>query len=148
VKRKAKILVLIYGLTLPYVALVLYFALRLHDHPLPTWFPYFGLSYMLASMLVVVVVSRNNRHTTPPEKAARPVSGWRWVLRAWMGYLVVLWSGFFLWGAYLALKGRLEWQRSLLAGAFLLAFIALFSWALCKDFTRQDKPTEETTKRN
>lgn len=49
---------LIFGLVLPYLAAVMYFALRIQDHPLPTWFPYFGLTYLLGSMIVVIVVSR------------------------------------------------------------------------------------------
>jgi len=56
-----------------------------------------------------------------------------------MAYLVAVWSVLFLWGAYLTVTGGLEWQRSVPAGAFLLVFIVLFSWALRKDFKAQAK---------
>jgi hypothetical protein len=141
VKPKTKILALIFGLVLPYIALVMYFALRIQEHPLPTWFPYFGLSYILATMIVVMVFSRKVYRGTQPEGVEKPKSVWLWLGRAWMSYLVAIWSGGFLWGAYLTFKGNLEWQRSVPAGAFLLAFIALFSWALYKDFKRIRKPT-------
>ena len=32
------------GIFLPYFVMVFYFAFRISKHPLPTWFPYFGLS--------------------------------------------------------------------------------------------------------
>jgi len=134
-------LVLIYGLVLPYIALVMYFALRIRDHPLPAWFTYFAPSYMLAAMILVTLVSRNLRRSTPPEREEGTPSVWRWVARAWSAYLVAIWSGLLLWGAYLTVRGRLEWQRSVPAGAFLLAFIALFSWPLYKDFKRPPNPT-------
>ncbi len=151
-KPKTKILALTFGLVLPYIALAMYFALRIQEHPLPTWFPYFGLSYILATMIVVMVFSRKVNRGTRPEREEKPKSVWRWLGRAWMAYLVAVWSGGFLWGAYLTFKGSLEWQRSVPAGAFLLAFIALFSWALYKDFKRLGKPTrsagEKTTNKS
>jgi hypothetical protein len=58
VHAKNKIRALILGLVLPYFAVVMYFVLRIQDHPLPTWFPYFGLAYLLGSVIVLIVVSR------------------------------------------------------------------------------------------
>lgn len=134
-KSKSKILTLIFALILPYMVLVMYFALRVQEHPLPTWFPYFGLSYILATFLVVMLYARKIHRVAQPEPTSRPKRFWRRLGRAWIGYLLAVWSVFFVWGAYLTFTGRLEWQRSVPAGAFLLAFIALFSWALYKDFT-------------
>jgi uncharacterized membrane protein YfcA len=120
---------------------VVYFALRVHNHPLPAWFPCFGLSYILAAMLIVMVVSQRIHRNRRSEGQEAPKSAWRWIGRAWMAYLVAVWSGLFLLGAYLTLSGRLEWRRSVPAGAFLLVFIALFSWGLYKDLKRPGKPT-------
>jgi hypothetical protein len=147
-KPKTKILALTFGLILPYVAFAMYFALRVQGHPLPTWFPYFGLSYILATMLVVMLYSRRIHRSAKSETAQRPKSVWRWLGRAWMAYLVAAWSVLFLWGAYLTLTGGLEWQSSVPAGAFLLAFIVLFSWALYKDFKAQGKSATTATKKN
>jgi uncharacterized membrane protein YfcA len=52
---KTKILALTFGLVLLYIALAMYFAPRIQEHPLPIWFPYFGPSYILATMIVVMV---------------------------------------------------------------------------------------------
>ena len=150
-KPKTKILALTFSLVLPYIALVIYFALRIQEHPLPTWFPYFGLSYILATIIVVMFFSRNVYRAARLEQEKKPKSLLLWVAKAWMAYLVAVWFGLFLWGSYLTLRGSLEWQRSVPAGAFLLAFIALFSWALYKGFKRPGKQTpsaDEKTKMN
>jgi hypothetical protein len=129
---KNKIRALIFGLVLPYFALVMYFVLRIQDHPLPTWFPYFGLTYLLGSIILVTVVSRKNRQGEQP-KVVQSRPALRLVLRAWAGYLIAVWSGLFLWGAAETIRGKLEWQRALPAGAFLLAFIGLFAHLLYTD---------------
>jgi len=50
-----------------------------------------------------------------------------------VGYLLAVWCGGFLWGAVETIKGKLEWQRAVPAGAFLLAFIVLFGRLLYTD---------------
>ena len=150
-KPKIRILALIFGLVLPYIGLVMYFSLRIQEHPLPTWFPYFGLSYTLAAMMVVMFFGRRINRAARPKQEEKPKSVWVWLARAWMAYLVAVWSGLFLWGAYQTLKGTFEWQRSVPAGAFLLVFIALFASALYKDFRRRGKqtpPADEKTTNN
>ena len=129
---KNKIRALIFGLALPYFALVMYFVLRIQDHPLPVWFPYFGVTYLLGSIISVTLVSRKIAHGVQP-KAVQSRPALRVLLRAWAGYLIAVWYGFFLWGAVETVKGRLEWQRALPAGAFLLAFIGIFARLLYTD---------------
>ena len=145
VQPKNKILGLIFGLVLPYMALVLYFVLRNQGHPqeqlLPTWFPYFGMAYLLGTILLVSAVSRRIARSAqgkPTHDTAklRPVV--RMAMRAWAGYLIVVWCGFFLYGAVETVKGKFEWQRALPAGVFLLIFIVLFSRWLYTDIR---KPT-------
>jgi len=140
VKPKAKILALIFALVLPYFALVMYFVLRIQGHPLPTWFPYFGLSYILGTIVVVMVFSRKISSGAQLGTVEKPKSALRWMGRLWAGYLIAIWSGFFLWGTYQTISGNLDWKRAVPAGAFLLAFIALFSWLLYKDIKR---PTQQ-----
>jgi len=144
VKPKTKILTLTFSLILPYLALAMYFALRIQEHPLPTWFPYFGLSYLLGTIVVVMVFSRKIYRDAQPTAVEKPVSALRWVGRVWVGYLVAVWAGLFLWGTYQTISGNLEWQRAVPAGAFLLAFIALFSWSLYKDIKRQTRRAAST----
>jgi hypothetical protein len=140
VKPKTKILTLLFALILPYMAVVMYFALRIQDHPLPTWFPYFGLSYILGTILLVTAFSKIIHRNVPPQSSEKARPAVRWMLRAWAGYLVVIWSGAFVWGLYETVMGRMAWQRAIPAGAFLLAFIAIFSRALYGDFKRKIQP--------
>ncbi len=136
-KPKTKILALAFSLILPYLALAMYFSFRIQEHPLPTWFPYFGLSYILGTVVVVMVFSRKIHRDGQPTTVQRPVSALGWIGRVWVGYLVAVWAGLFLWGTYQTILGNLERQRAVPAGAFLLAFIVLFSWSLYKDIKRQ-----------
>jgi hypothetical protein len=134
VKPKTKILALMFGLLLPYFALAMYFAFRIREHPLPTWFPYFGLSYFLGTILLVMAFARKISHSAQAGTVEKPQSALRWIARAWAAYLVTIWSGGFLWGTYQTILGRFLWQRALPAGAFLLVFIALFSRWLYERF--------------
>lgn len=138
-KNKNRALLL--GLIVPYGALVMYFARRVPEHPLPSWFPYFGLSYILASLLLVTtVVPKIFRRTqTQTVQTVRPAAQ-RLALRTWAGYLIAVWTGGLLWGGYLTVTGQVAWQRALPAGAFLLAFIALFSRLLYKDVKGPSDP--------
>lgn len=130
VKPKTKITALMLGLLLPYMAVVMYFSFRIQEHPLPTWFPYFGLSYMLGTISFVVVLGRK---ISGSEKWGSADPAQRRGLRLWAGYLILVWSSLFLWGAYRAIEGKLAWQRALPLGALLLAFIALYSRLVYKD---------------
>lgn len=70
VKPKNKILGLIFGLLLPYFALVMYFVLRVQgqpkEHPFPTWFSYFGMAYFLGTILRVSAVGRRIARVAQP----------------------------------------------------------------------------------
>ena len=131
---KNKIRALIFGLVLPYFAMVMYFVLRIQEHPLPTWFPYFGMTYLLGSIILVTVVGRRIARGSQPQTTAQSRPAVRVALRAWAGYLIAVWCGLFLWGTVETIQGKLEWQRALPAGVFLLAFIALFARWLYTDF--------------
>jgi hypothetical protein len=132
-KPKTKILALLLGLNLPYLAVATYFAFRIMEHPLPSWFPYFGISYFLVTIVSAMVLSRRISHNAQAETVEKPQSVLRWIWKVWSGYLVAVWSGFFLWLAHQTIVGKLMWQRTVPVGVFLLVFIALFSWSLFKD---------------
>jgi hypothetical protein len=133
VQPKNKIRALIFALVLPYFAMAMYFVLRIQEHPLPIWFPYFGMAYLLGSIILIAVLSRKVARDSHPQTAVQPRPAVRLALRAWAGYLIAAWCGFFLWGAVETIQGKLEWQRALPAGAFLLAFIVLFARWLYTD---------------
>jgi len=136
------------GLILPYFCLVTYFVLRIQEHPLPTWFPYFALCYLLGSMILVVAFSRKIARGEQSQSLQKSQAARRSMLRTWAGYLIAVWAVLFLYGAYQTVMGRLEWQRTLPAGAFLLAFIGLFGRLLYVDIrppSQSVTPTEAKT---
>jgi hypothetical protein len=130
---KTKTLSLLLALNLPLLALTMYFGFRTMEHPLPTWSPYFFLSYFLVTIISGTVLSRKISSNPPAQAVENPQSFLRWIWKVWSGYLVAFWSGLFLWGAHQTIVGKLMWQRAIPAGALLLVFIALFSWSLFKD---------------
>ena len=72
VKPKTRVLTLLFALILPYLAVVMYFATRIQEHPLPTWFPYFGLSYMLGTILLVTAFSKRIHRKIQAETLPKP----------------------------------------------------------------------------
>ena len=118
---------------LPYFAFAMYFALRIQEHPLPTWFPYFGMTYLLGSIILVIFVNRRIARGTQPQTTVQLRPAARIAARVYVGWLLAVWCGGFLWGVVETIKGKLEWQRAVPAGAFLLAFIAIFARLLYTD---------------
>ena len=94
----------------------------------------------MGSMILVMVVSRRISANVPPEVTPKAKFALR-LARAWVMYLVAIWSGFFIYGAYRTLKGDFPMERAIPAGAFLLAFIGLFSWSLYRDYQARKHPT-------
>ncbi len=140
---RRKIALLMFGLILPYMALVMYFVFPRSGHPepiLPSWFPYFGLSYILGSIVLVMAVSRRISRNLPQGVSTTPRST-AWWTRARATYLIAIWTGLFIYGAYRTLKGDFPMERSIPAGAFLLAVIGLFSWLLYRDIRAQKDRT-------
>ncbi len=142
---RRKIAFLMYGLILAYMALLIYFVFPRSGHPepvLPSWFPYFGLSYIFGSIVLVVFLSRRVSSNAAQGVSTTPRST-PWRARAWATYLIAIWSGLFIYGAYRTLKGDFPMERAIPAGAFLLAFIGLFSWSLCRDIQARKNQTNQ-----
>ena len=131
-QSKDKIPALILGLVLPYIAFMMYFTFRTQEHP-PNWFSYFGMTYLLGSIILVTFVSRRIARGTQPQTAVQSRPAVRIAVRALVGYLLAVWCGGFVWGAAETIKGKFEWQRAVPAGAFLLGFIVLFGRLLYTD---------------
>jgi hypothetical protein len=127
VKPKTKILLLLAAFVVPYMALVMYFAFQYRNLPFPPWFPYFGLSYILGGSILFAVLRQRIARKAPPGSLEKLKPSIKRRLLVWQGYLIVVWSALLLWGIYETIMGEYPWQRTLPAGAFLLAFIVLFS---------------------
>jgi hypothetical protein len=126
VKPKTKILILLAAFVIPYMALVTYIVGQNRNPPFPPWFPYFGLSYLLGGSILFAVLRQRIARKAPPGSLSKLKPSMKRKLLAWVGYLVVVWSALLLWGIYETIMGEYPWQRTLPAGAFLLAFIVLF----------------------
>lgn len=129
---KNKIFALVFSLILPYMAIVVFFASRLPQQPLPRWFPYFGACYIFASILLATVMGRRIARNAPQQNSAKSQATSRWVRGRVIG-LIGLWSLMFLYGAYRTLNGDFPLERAIPAGVILLAFIGLFAWLLYRD---------------
>jgi hypothetical protein len=100
-KPKARILLLLIGLILPYMVFVLYFALRLPQQPLPKWFPYVAACYFFGSIFLFPFLRKRVLAGAPPpsaeEQKVQNVSAARAARRMgyiwWIGPVFFLFSG-------------------------------------------------------
>jgi hypothetical protein len=108
-KPKTKILALLLGLNLPHLALTIM------EHPLPTWSPYFFLSYFLATIISAMVLSRRISINTQAETVEKPQSFLRWISKVWSGYLVAFGRD-----SFFGLLTKQLWAGLCGSGSFLL----------------------------
>jgi hypothetical protein len=100
-KPKARILLLLIGLILPYMVFVLYFASRLPQQPLPEWFPYVAACYFFGSIFLFPFLRKRVLAGVPPPNAVdqkvQSVSAARAARRMgyiwWIGPVFYLLSG-------------------------------------------------------
>jgi hypothetical protein len=140
---KRKILYLVCGLILPYWALAAYMVLRTAANPghkLPPWLPLIAGYYLFGSILLVTILSRkiSRNGALQNSKKPRPAPSW---INAWAVYLIVIWSGSFLWGLYKTIIGDFPLNSAVLAGTLLLSFIGLFSWLWYRDYQARNQDT-------
>jgi hypothetical protein len=91
-KAKTRVLLLLFGLTLPYMIFVLVFALRFQQHPLPKWILYFAGCYFFGIIFLFPFLRRKVVAGAPPlsfdEKKAQNTLAVRSLRR--LGYLFLL----------------------------------------------------------
>ena len=97
-KAKTRIVLLLFGLILPYVVFALYFALRLSQHPLPKWFPYVAVCYFVGCIFLFPILKRKVLVGAPTpsaqEQKTHAVSAARALRR--LGYIWLLGPIFYL----------------------------------------------------
>ena len=111
------------GLILPYMVFALYFVLQLPEHPLPRWFPYVALSYLVGSAFLFSFLRKRVLVNAPPlsanEQRVQSLSAVRAARR--MGYI-------WLFGPFLYLvsgePSREPWWVTL----FGLSWAGFLSW--------------------
>ena len=79
-KPRAKMLLLTWGLLLPYMGFIWYRVFTNHQRPLlfPSWFLYVGPCYFFGSIALLVALSKKLEGDTPPEYSDRRNLKWLW----------------------------------------------------------------------
>jgi hypothetical protein len=122
-KPKARILLLLIGLILPYTVFVLYFALRL-PQPLPRWFPYVAACYFFGSIFLFPFLRKRVLAGAPPlsaeEQKFQNVSAARAARR--MGYIWLI-------GPVYSLLSGGPFQEPLWVTVLGSSWVGFLSWA-------------------
>lgn len=127
------------ALTVPYVAFVVYFSLKLPKNHWPVWFTDVLLVWFAANFVAVYLIARRMAQKHPPPTATLTKQHQKnaarlWILRAVGSYLVVVWSVLFVKGVNGTIRGEYQLDRAIPAGAFLLLFILLFGFLVYRSF--------------
>ncbi len=121
-------------LTGPYMAFAIYFLGQYPSDNEPEWLTTTLAVWFTANFLILVWILRRRAReptasqNTPVSPAATATlnSG----LIIWMGWLLVVWSVFLIYGFVETVTGQIPLRRALVAGTFLLLFIGLFGKGL------------------
>jgi hypothetical protein len=138
------------ALTVPYVAFVVYFSLKLPKNHWPTWLTNVLMVWFVANFVAVYLIARRMAKKNPPPTATPAEQSQKntarlWILRAVGSYLVVVWSVLFAKGVNETIRGEYPLDRAIPAGAFLLLFILLFGFLVYRSF-RPRVPSGATSK--
>jgi hypothetical protein len=139
-KPKAKILVLILGLTLPYMSFVIYRAFTHPQHPFPSWFLYVGPCYFIGSIILATVLGKriiaNAQPLRAEEQKAQTVSAARAARR--LGYIWLIGPVFYV------LNGgpiRQPWWVTVLG----FSWVGFLSWASFRAARNIEMKAHQTT---
>ena len=133
-----------FALIVPYLAFVMYFSTRFPQGNWPTWFTNTILVWFVANFLALTLLARR---ISKKQGAVEPLGAKRlsektklavWFTRIFASYLVLVWTGLFLYGVMGTIQGKYPLSRALPAGAFLLFFIGLFGWSVYRSFPKKD----------
>jgi hypothetical protein len=127
------------ALTIPYVAFVVYFSLKLPENHWPRWFADVLLVWFLGNFVVVYLIARRMAKKDPaptatPTGQSRNNTALLWILRAVGSSLVIYWSVVFAKGVDGTIRGEYPLDRAIPAGAFLLFFILMFGFFVYRSF--------------
>ena len=137
-RRPAVFFGITFALVLPYLGFVMYFVLRFQPDHLPIWFTNTLLIWFLAIFLILTMIAKKIFKREPltqevPVVTAKRQIGLR-VFQIIASYLVIVWIAFFCYGVKGVIQGRLQLNRALPAGAFLLFFICTFGWSIYRSW--------------
>ncbi|MFZ0640212.1 MAG: hypothetical protein WAM59_10985 [Candidatus Acidiferrales bacterium] len=126
-----KLLILALALIVPYVAVMIFIISKYPPNNVPEWISLSGGCYILVTILLAAflgnrIIGRGKTGMQPTASSRRLVT----IGMLFIAYLVVLWSCFFVYGAFELFKGEIPAGRALPAGALLLALILVVGWSL------------------
>ena len=140
-QRSAAFLAVTFVLMAPYLGFVMYLSLHLPQKHWPAWATNTIALWFAANFLVLALVATKMfrkqpvaRQSAEETKKASAVL----VLVPMFGlYLVIVWTGLFLYGAKETIEGKYLLSRAIPAGAFLLLSIGIFSWSLYRSWRKR-----------
>jgi hypothetical protein len=118
----------------PFLGFVMYYSPRFPSGRWPVWFTNTVAVWFIANFLLVTLLTRRvfKKQVVEPQKTNRVLTTALSVVL----YLVILWSGFFVYGVIEAVQGKIALNRAIPAGAFLLFFVGIFGWSLYRSWRR------------
>jgi hypothetical protein len=129
-KPQQKRLILFLALVAPGMLLMIFACTRYPSDSIPTWIPIGWGFYLLVAITFMTlfgsrIIKSPIAPATPPrvDTSAKTRAIW----------LMAVWSGLFLYGAFKFVKGEIPAERAIPAGLLLLAWILVFAWLMRRD---------------
>jgi hypothetical protein len=130
-KYRASILIgIVFVLMAPYLGFVVYYSLRFPSNHWPAWFTNTIALWFIANFLIIMLLVKRiargqgvdaEKTLSVVEKSVRISTR-----------LVIFWSVLFLYGVKETIQGKISLSRAIPAGVFLLVFIGVFGWGVCR----------------
>ena len=126
--RPAILFGIVFVLMAPYLGFVMYYSQRFPSNQWPAWFTNTIAVWFIANFLIIMLLVKRifRGQAVEPQKARRASA----IAQIVGSYLLIVWSGFFLYGAKETIQGKLPLNHAIPAGAFLLFFIGILGWGL------------------
>jgi hypothetical protein len=129
-KPQQKRLILFLALIAPGMLLMIFACSRYPSNGIPAWIPISWGFYLLAAITFITVFGRRIIKS-PTAPGASP--GVQTSAKTRAVWLMAVWSGLFLYGAFKFAKGEIPAERAIPAGLLLLAWILVFAWLMRRD---------------
>jgi hypothetical protein len=133
--RAAILMAITFALMVPYLGFAIYYSQRFPSNQMPDWFTNTLIIWFTTNFLILMLFAK---FIFKKQVADVQIdSGALAKSRTISARLVILWSGFFVYGVVETVRGKYPLSRAIPAGAFLLVFIGIFGWSLFR--SRQTK---------
>lgn len=138
-KPGTKLVLLMFGLMIPYMSFFIYFAMQSPSGHLPTWLTntlaiWFCCNFAIAILLARRIFGTRSNSGDVAKLSPQNVTAVEKWTRKSIG-LVALWTCLFLYGLYEVSIGSIPLRRAAPAGLMLLVFIVIFSRSIYKSST-------------